>query len=241
MARSIMLTELTILMDGTSREASLEEIRRHVLEENLLGKETYSSREKSLHHLTDLYGLDCKLALFRLLRRMYSEEPASLPQLALVCAFCRDPQLRESFRLIENLKPGEHLSRETMEAHLETMFPGRYSDAMKKSLAQNVNTSWRDSGHLEGRTKKLRTIPKPTLCGTVYAMLAGYLMGLRGTLLTGSVFGKLVGVDSQQAITMLQAAASRGWCRVRHAGDVLQIDFSPLLIEHEKELINGAA
>jgi len=241
LSRSIMLEELTHVVAETSPTATTAELEKAIVEENLLGKDTFSSRQKSFRHLVELYSLDNQTTLFRLLRKLYQEDPSSLPQLAIVCAFCRDLQLRESFRLIEKTRPEVTLAREEMEAHLEAMFPGRYSAAMKKSLAQNVNTSWRDSGHLVGRTKKHRTLPKPTLCGTVYAMLAGYLMGQRGNILTGGVFARLVGADSSQAISLLQAGAVRGWCKVRHGGDVLQIDFSPLLTPQEQEIVHGAA
>ena len=241
LSRSIMLEELTQVVAETTPAATLKELEKSIVEENLLGKVTFSSRQKSFRHLVELYSLDNQTTLFRLLRKLCQEDPSSLPQLAIVCAFCRDLQLRESFRLIEKTRPEVTLPREEMEAHLEAMFPGRYSPAMKKSLAQNVNTSWRDSGHLAGRAKKHRTLPKPNLCGTVYAMLAGYLMGHRGNILTGGVFAHLVGADSSQAITLLQAGAVRGWCKVRHGGDVLQIDFSPLLTSRELELVHGAA
>ncbi len=240
LARSIMLNELSVLLNACKQESTLEQLEHAVLQENVLGKPTYSSRKKSFGHLVELYGLSNDLALFRTLRKFHQEEPNSLPQLAIICAFCRDLQLRESFRLIEKLRPEANLIREDMEVHLERMFPDRYSEAMKKSLAQNVNTSWRDSGHLKGRSKKQRIILQPTVHGTVFSMLAGYLMGLRGTMLTDSVFSRLVGVDPRQAISNLQAGAIRGWCKVRHAGDVLQIDFSPLLTPLEMELVHGA-
>ena len=241
LSRSIMLSEIAHVLAETNPESTLIEIQKAVVEDNLLGKVTYSSREKTLQHLIELYSLDNRFPLFRLLRKFYHEAPSSLPQLAIVCAFCRDLQLRESFRLIEQLFPGDSLSRQRMEAHIEASFPGRYSPAMKSSLAQNVNTSWRDSGHLQGRVKKIRSVPKPTLAGTVYAMLAGYLLGQRGKILTEGLFGRLTGADSSQAISILQAAGLRGWCKVRHIGDVLQIDFSPLLTTHEQELVHGAA
>lgn len=241
LSRSIMLGELTHLLSETDPNATLAQLKNAVVDENLLGKVTFSSREKSFKHLVELYSLNNELPLFRLLRKFHQEDPSSLPQLAIICAFCRDLQLRESFRLIEQIPLGESFPRELMEAHLEAMFPGRYSAAMKTSLAQNVNTSWRDSGHLEGRIKKVRTMPQPTLCGAVYAMAAGYLMGLRGKVLTESVFPRLVGANLTQAINLLQAGGARGWCKVRHAGDVLQIDFSALLTPHELELVNGQA
>lgn len=73
----------------------------------------------------------------------------ALPQLCLVSAYAHVPQLRHSFELIRTLRPGEALERSTMEQHLENGFPGRFSPAMKKSMAQNVNTvvdCWRASG-----------------------------------------------------------------------------------------------
>ena len=241
MSRSIMLRELAMLVAETPPQATLADIRAAVLDENLLGKVTWSSRLNSLRHLRELYTLNNSLSLFRLLRLMYQEDPASLPQLALVCAFCRDIQLRESFRLIESLHPGELLPRARMEAHLEATFPGRYSDKMKVCLAKHANTSWRDSGHLQGRNRKSRTLPKATLGGVTLAMLAGYLLGLRGYLLLDSVLGRLVSGDSSQLLAMLHTASGRGWCRVRHAGGVLDIDFTALLTPTERELLHGAA
>ena len=48
-----------------------------------------------------------------------------------------------------------------MEQNLESGFPGRFSPATKKSMAQNVNTTWTFGGHLVGRTKKIRELPQP--------------------------------------------------------------------------------
>jgi len=62
-------------------------------------------------------------------------DPDALPLLALVCVFCRDPQLRASFALIESLKPGEVLARPRMEAHLASVFPERFSPIMLAGLA----------------------------------------------------------------------------------------------------------
>lgn len=237
----MMLDDLRIVLAQVPASAPVAAYGQAIVDENILNKPTYSSRLKSSRHLLDLYGLDTTKPLFRVLRALAGQEPESLPQLAMICCFCREPQLRESFRLIERLRPGYELAREEMENHLEAAFPARYSPAMKKSLAKNVNTTWTDSDHLKGRNKKIRLSPKPTLAGTVYAMFAGYLYGLRGTLLVNSVFSTLVGAEPTQAISLLQAGSSRGWCRVRHAGDVLQIDFSPMLTPHEQELAHGAA
>lgn len=240
MARSMMLSEFRLLLQE-SREASLADFRRLIEEENLLGKPTFASRQKSIRHLIELYGLEASQALFRVLLRFATLAPDSLPLLALVCVFCRDPQLRGSFTLLEQTNPATPIPRRLMEEHLETLFPDRFSPAMKQSLAQNVNTTWTVTGHLQGRTTKTRTIPTPSFLATTYALFAGYLAGLRGDFLLQSVFSRLVAVSPPQAIEHLKEASKQGFLRLRHAGGVTEIDFSPLLNESELSSLHGTA
>jgi len=239
MARSMMLTEITLLTGLLPVEATLGDYRQAILKKNSLGKLTYSSRDKSFVHLRELYSLDPARTLFRLLRRLAAEDAASLPLLAMTCALCRDPQLRYSFTLIDELKPGELLLRQRMEAHLEAGFPGRFSPAMKVSLARNVNTTWTVAGYLTGRTPKVRALPTPNWVATTYALLAGYLLGLRGEILLRSGFARLVTTDPAQVTAHLTAASARGWLRFRQAGGVVDIDFSPLLTTEEQEYCHG--
>jgi len=236
----MMLPELRALLAAVPADAVRADYRAAIVDANVLGKPTFSSRSKSHEHLYELYGLDPSLALFRVLRRFALEDADSLPLLALVCAFCRDAQLRASFPLIEELKPGEILPRDRMVAHLEAAFPGRYSEAMKVSLAQNVITTWTVAGHLQGRAVKRKSTPQPRVAASSYAMFAGYLLGLRGEILTASVFARLVGADPSVIVSHLSAAARNGWLRFRHAGGVMEIDFSALLLPDEEALLHGA-
>jgi hypothetical protein len=240
MSRSMMLPELRILLSAVPADAVRAEYRASIVGENALGKPTFSSRRKAEKHLYELYGLDPSLALFRLLRRFALEDVDSLPLLALVCTFCRDAQLRASFLLIEELKPGEVLPRERMEAHLEAAFPEHYSGAMKVALAKNVNTTWTAAGHLKGKMVKRRATPQPHVAASAYAMFAGYLLGLRGEILVSSVFARLVGAVPSVIVSHLSTAARNGWLRFRHAGGVLEIDFTGLLLPEEEALLHGA-
>ena len=70
MARSMMLQEIRALVSSVPASASREQYRSAILEENVLGKPTFSSREKSYRHLMELYGLDPMLALFRVFREL---------------------------------------------------------------------------------------------------------------------------------------------------------------------------
>lgn len=240
MARSMMLSELTELLAAVPAGASVAGYRRAIVDENALGKPTSSSREKSFRHLVELYTLDSGAALFRVMRQFAQEDTASLPLLAATVAYSRDPQLKQSFDLIRMLAPGEVLPRERMEAHLESGFPGRFSAAMKKSLAQNVNTTWTGAGHLKGTAVKRRAVPEARMVASTFGVFAGYLLGLRGQAVVESEFGPLVGADATVLTRHLSSASGRGWLRFRHAGGVFEVDFSPLLTPEEQEVLHGA-
>lgn len=239
MARSMMLSELTLLLASMPVDANRAAYRSAIVDSNALGKPTVSSRLKSERHLYELYGLDPSFALFRAMRQFWTRDVGSLPLLALVCVYCRDAQLRASFPLIESLDLGEVLPRARMEQCLEQAFPQRFSTAMRVSLTQNINTTWTAAGHLAGRRIKRRALPNPRPAASTYAMFAGYLLGLRGESLLSSVFGRLAGADPETLTAHLAIASRNGWMRFRHAGGVMEIDFSTLLSPEEEVLLHG--
>jgi len=229
MSRTLMLSELGLVLARTSPEATVADVSTAIVDENILGKPTTSSRIK-------LYGLDPSRALYRTLRALFELDPSALPGLALVCGYGRDPQLRASFALVKSLKHGEHLSRERVEDWLESSFPHRFSAALKQSLAQNLNAAWTASGHLEGRVRKVRTFPQPRPITVAFALFAAYLTGLRGQPLLQSDFGELVCPDPQLIPAQLSLASARGLLRYKHAGGIVELDFSPLLTPAELAL-----
>jgi len=215
-----------------------DDLTKAIVEENVLEKPTLSSRKKSLHHLTQLYGMDPAKALFRVLWDLGHTDLDSLPQLCLVCAYARDPQLRHSFELVRTLRHGEGLERAAMEQHLENGFPGRFSSAMKKSMAQNVNTTWTFGGHLSGKAKKTRRLPEPRPISAAYAVFVGYLTGLRGERLLDSAFVSLVASNRSQLQVALSLASAKGLLSLKQAAGIVEFDFSNLLTPAEQALIH---
>lgn len=228
-ARSMMLTEMRLLVSALPIQTTEQAIAQAITEENVLEKPTLSSRKKSLRHLIELYTLDPRRTLFRILWQLGHEDFESLPQLCLVCAYARDSQLRQSFELVRRLRLGEVLERTAMEQHLEEGFPGRFSPAMKKSMAQNVNTTWTVTGHLAGKAKKLRQLPAPRPTSAAYAVLVGYLSGLRGEQLLNSPYAALVSSSRAQLDSSLALASAKGLISMKRAAGVVEFDFSHLL------------
>ena len=237
-ARSMMFLEMRMLVRTLPVEMEASDFKRAIIDDNILEKPTLSSRKKSLRHLRELYGLDPSKALFRVLWQLGHADLDSLPQLCLVCAYARDPLLRQSFELIRALRPGETLERAVMEQHLERSFPSRFSPAMKKSMAQNVNTTWTHGGHLEGRAHKTRRLPESQPISAAYAMFAGYLAGLRGEALLDSVYGSLVSSNRSQLQSALILASAKGLLTFKQAAGIVEFDFSNLLTPAEQAILH---
>ena len=237
-ARSMMFYEMRDLVQRMPIDVKEDNFGKAIVGENVLGKPTLGSRTKSLRHLTELYGLDPSKALFRVLWQFGHSDLLSLPQLCLVCTYARDAQLRQSFELIRSLRPGEALERSSMEQQLESGFPGRFSPATKKSMAQNVNTSWTVGGLLAGKTKKTRLAPEPRPASAAYAMFAGYLKGFRGEQLLESHFASLVASNRSQLLAALSLASAKGLLSLKIAAGIVEFDFSCLLTPAEMVLLN---
>lgn len=237
-ARSMMFLEMSALVRAMPLAVIKIDFTKAIVDENILEKPTLSSRKKSLRHLVELYGMDPSKALFRVFWELAHSDLDSLPQLCLVCAYARDPQLRHSFELVRTLRLGEVLPRAIMEEHLENGFPDRFSAAMKKSMAQNVNTSWTFGGHLTGKMKKARLFPEPRPISAAYAMFVGYMTGLRGERLLDSPFAALVASNRSQLQTALALASARGLLSIKQAAGIVEFDFSNLLTPAEQEYLN---
>jgi hypothetical protein len=234
----MMFLEMRTLVRAMPLTVTNDDLTKAIVEENVLEKPTLSSRKKSLRHLMELYGMDPSKALFRVLWDLAHADLDSLPQLCLVCAYARDPQLRHSFELVRTLRLGEVLARADMEQHLEIGFLGRFSPAMKKSMAQNVNTTWTFGGHLAGKAKKTRRLPEPRPISAAYAMFVGYLTGLRGERLLDSAFASLVATKRSQLIAALSLASAKGLLSLKQAAGIVEFDFSNLLTSAEQELLH---
>lgn len=238
LGRSMMFLEMRILVRSLSLAVTKDDFTKAIIGENILEKPTQSSRKESLVRLIQLYGMNPSKVLFRVLWDLGHADLESLPQLCLVCAYARDPILRHSFELVRTLRLGEVLERTAMEQHLENGFPNRFSPAMKKSMAQNVNTTWTYGGHLVGKAKKIRRLPEPRPISAAYAMFVGYLTGLRGERLLDSAFASLVAANRSQLQTALSLASAKGLLSLKQAAGIAEFDFSNLLTPAEQALLH---
>lgn len=238
-ARSLMLPELTTIMDDFNDQTSTASIIEKIEVFNCLHKTTANSRKLTRRHLFDLYGLDNQICLFRVFKQLWQKSTAARPVLALQMALCRDPLLRVSMPLMLEKQPGEILTRQNMEDQLEAYNPDGYSKASKTSFAQNINGSWTQAGFLQGRAKKIREIPEVRIENVAFALFIAHLHGYEGQRSFQTNWVKILSTNIDDLYAKAQGASRHGHLRFKHASEVVEITFPGWLTEQEKEVLNG--
>lgn len=235
-ARTMMLEELGALLSYVDRpEAEKMDYLRAIDEENCLGKRSGKTRLLTYRHLVDLYSLDPSIILFRALLFFWQRDPTGHPLLALLCTYARDAIFRTTASFVLKFPEGATITREALEEFIDDREPGRFSKATLKSTAQNINSTWTKSGHIEGRTRKIRARALPTAGSVSYALLFGYLTGVRGESLFKTDYTKLLDCSFEKAIELAAEASRKGWIVFKRVGDVIEVLFPNLINEQEME------
>ncbi|MFU2079460.1 hypothetical protein ACLS0M_06360 [Avibacterium avium] len=232
-ARTMMLEELSQLFAYLPPEAQQSDYAHAIDEENILGKRSSKTRVLTYRHLVDLYALDNDVLLFHALRYFWQRDSEGRPLLALLCTFARDSVFRSTAPFLLPIPEGETVSRQALEDFIDALEPARFSAGTLKSTAQNINSTWTQSGHLSGRARKIRRRAQPTAGSVAYALFLGYLTGNRGQGLFQTEYMKLLDCSAEQALDLAESAAYKGWIVLKKVGNIIEIGF-PNLISPEK-------
>ena len=154
----MMLQELGAVLANVPQRSGAADYHEAILQHNILGKATDTTRQKSLRHLRELYALDEAIPIFGLLRSLHAMDAASLPLLAVQVAWARDPLLRATTPPVIDALEGERVETASLAHGLEAVFPHQYSELNQNKIARNAASSWTQSGHLAGRAKKLHSV-----------------------------------------------------------------------------------
>ncbi|WP_179861060.1 hypothetical protein [Chromohalobacter japonicus] len=228
-ARTLMLSELSTLFDHVAEEAGKEEYLAAIRDANCLSKRSGRTRQLTASHLAYLYGLDSANPIHAGLRYFWSRDEAARPQLALLAAAARDSLLRDLAPAILANPLGTSITRESVEEAIEQRWPGRFSPATRKSVAQNINSSLVQVGYLLGRIKKVRARLEPTTGTVAYALYLAWLQGGRGELLLQSPWCKLLDASQDRLLELAAQASAKGWIVMRRVDNVIDIDFPALV------------
>ena len=153
-SRTMMLTELGAVLTSVPQGSAVADYRAAILVRNVLGKATDSTRVESLRRLRELYALDEAKPIFGLLIKLYAIDPASLPLLALQVAFGRDPTFRATAPAVIDAAYGSRVETVRLTQAFADKFPNQNSALTQGQTGRHAASSWTQSGHLLGRTKR---------------------------------------------------------------------------------------
>jgi len=235
--RTMMLADLEVLLDEVPATASKADYRSAVVDENLLAKNTHSTRRYTAQRLAELYGLDPEIPVFRTFRHYWGVAcEQGRPLLAMLLALARDPILRLTADPILSMGVGESFEKTVLQKVLVAETGDRFSETSIKKISRMTGSSWTQSGHLEGRYNKTRQHPVCTAANTAYALLLGYMTGVRGALLFDTFWTRVLDAGDHDVHERAKAASRRSLLTYRNAGGVIEVDFSMILTQDEQEL-----
>lgn len=225
-SRTIMLKEVGILLASTPMNTNFDSIKNFVIEGNLLQKESVSGRKKTFGFLKQLYSLDQTIPIFRILRWGWTQNIDERPLLCFLCSSSRDAALRSSAPYIFSLAEGSSPNKQQLIQILEMSFPNQYSQKQLKSMAENLLSTWTQSGHLTGKLKKTRSKPIAGPASVTYALFLGWLAGARGRNLLSTFWMELLNLTDWEIRENLQSASKKGWIKYSESGGMVDISFS---------------
>ncbi len=202
----------------------------NALEDNLLSKTTKSNQEKTNKYLKTLYSFDNEAVEFKgfvYYWKMSEENDKSL--LALLYALGRDFLLAESAETILKVPVGEKVKVEAVEEALESFHPNRFTAKTRKSVAQNLISSWKQAGYIIGKVRGIRTKTNPTYSVVAFAMLLAYLDQKRGELILQSKWVRALDLSETKVRELAVEAARHDLVQYQFAGSVTVISFEKFL------------
>jgi len=224
----MMLGELGRLLADVPSGAPREAYATAIIEENVLDKATEASRRLTRQRLSELYGLDPGLPIFRALRRVWERDEPGRPLIALLGALARDPLLRATAQTVLALPEGSELPRSSLLDALRRAVGERLNESTLDKVARNTSSTWSQSGHLEGRVRKLRRRVTPTPGSLGLALWLGSLEGLAGAQLLDTSWTRVLDRGPRELEPLALRAKQLGLISASIGGGTTEIDVSGL-------------
>jgi len=227
-SRTIMVAELTQLLAETPIDATAPVFRAAIIEENLLLKPTVATREKTYHSLKMRYALDPSVPIFAVQRTLWNRDPEGQPLIALLVAAFRDPLLRAVLPLVIDSAVDSPLRAGDFRTKISEAFPDEMSERSLQAASERMTSTFAQSGHLRGRTRRVRQRVHATPGSVAIALLLASFENRGGMRLLESHWVALLDTPPESLLAEARVAAQRGWLEYRQAGDVLEIGFRGL-------------
>ena len=227
-ARTMMFSEISALINHRIFDES------SILEMNLLKKQSKSNMEFTLKKLTKLYDFEEQNQLWKVFLFLWEmAEETDRRIMVLLYAVFKDDLLRVSIPVIQNTKAGKKVMIDKILELIHGQFPGKYAPTTALSAAQNIASSWKQAGYIEGKVRNIRVPVKPEFPAVVFGLFLGKWDGLTGDELLKSQWIKTLELEDSRLKELVSTAAIHDIIHFQQAGDVTVIQFDKLLNQSE--------
>jgi hypothetical protein len=120
---------------------------------------------------------------------------------------------------------GEYLETGLLAQAVEAVYPDQYSEETRNKIARNAASSWTQSGHLVGRTRKIRRPVEPTPICMTMALFLGDAAGYHGMDVFLNPWCRLLDLNADRAKNLGFEAHRAGLLNLRSVGDVVELSF----------------
>ena len=227
-SRTMMFAELTAVLAAVPSSADRAAYAVAIIEGNCLEKPTASTRRLSNQRLGELYALDPFSPVFRVLRKLWDVDAAARPLLAMLAVLARDPLFMASAPPVLSLPTGAELQRTPLRDALRAVVGERMNDAVLDKVVRNVSSSWTQTGHLQGRTFKIRRRVQAQPTSLAFALYLGHVAGFRGEALLTSGWVAALDCTVSSARALALEAKRVGLIDFRSAEDVIEFGLERL-------------
>ncbi len=227
-SRTMMLEELKALLQAVPGNVTRDEYQSAVIDANCLGKATSATRRLTFQRLSELYGLDPEIPMFRVLRHLWPMDVEARPLLALLVAVARDPLLAATQTAVLGLAPRADLPRDILTVALKQVVGDRLNDDILDKVRRNIASSWTQSGHLVGPPSKRRNLVKASAVSTAMALYLAHHSGTPVSEIFSSPWLRLLDVDPARAREFAFEAKRLGLIDLRIAGDIIELNLARL-------------
>jgi hypothetical protein len=152
-------------------------------------------------------------------------DPQAAPLLSLLIAWARDPLLRGTTPAILRSTFGDRVSSDDLQQALAEAYPHQYSANNIGKISRNAASSWTQSGHLAGRTKKIRSRVDPRPAAVTFALILGHVAGIAGAQLFSSIWCHLLDLNASEARSLAEQAHRLELITLRAISSVAEISF----------------
>ncbi|MGP4976737.1 hypothetical protein [Brachybacterium tyrofermentans] len=227
-SHTIGIPHLVDLLAQLPAGATLEDYQAAVVDENILSRPTHAGRLRTFRHLREIYLLDPTASAFAALRRVWDLDMDARPLLAGTLALTRDVMFRDSLPAITRALPGAVVTSDDVSEVVAGKHATGVSASTLGKVGRNVASCWTQTGHLAGRSKKVRTLVEARPSAVAYSAYLGHLSGKRGLGVLDTEWSRALDLPEGSELKALQAAHQAGFLRVKSAGSVVEVGFDLL-------------